>query len=116
MPTDLLPLPASEYTTPPALMHLCTAMEQLPGIHVLERGRHVSTDQIMVWFEVFDWTVRGMVTLARCTCPRYYGDVHPILFLLQMTAGDYTKVDRLREVILQHLLDQTEGYNILLEH
>jgi len=79
---------------------LCAAMNQLPGIQTTESCCGHGTEPFRIWFRVTDFTTRGFLTLARCTCTRYYDSPFKILldhgdtpesqvsFLLEGPVGD----------------------------
>lgn len=102
---------------------LCVAMNSLPGIVTESSCSGHGKQPYRIWFRVTDFDKRGFITLARCTCPRYYpfpfvikvdhGDVHPIGFLLEGPRACFKKADLLANEITKHVLDRTPGYNIL---
>ena len=102
---------------------LCIAMNRLPGIVTESSCCGHGKQPYRIWFRVTDFEARGLVTLARCTCPRYYpspftikvdhGDVYQVGFLLEGPEGAFKEADALAAVLMDHVLGQTQGYNIL---
>lgn len=92
--------------TPPSgmdseIIDLCVAMNALPGIVTVESCSGHYRDPIRVWFAL-DYTEdyhRGLLLLARVTCPRYapsgwrieiyHDDVRPLAFMLEGPAGAF---------------------------
>jgi hypothetical protein len=97
-------LPVRAWKPPPDIDKPCvalsTAMNQLPGIQTTESCCGHGTEPYRIWFRVTDFAARGLLTLARCTCPRYYDSPFKILlnhgdtpegqvsFLLEGPVGD----------------------------
>jgi hypothetical protein len=81
---------------------LVSAINFLPGIKTIESCCGHGNTPFHIWFEVTDYNARGLITLARCTSPRYnsyaknefrldplwqiqldHGDINPIGYLLK---------------------------------
>jgi hypothetical protein len=102
---------------------LCIALNRLPGLVTESSCCGHGKAPFRIWFRVTDFEARGLVTLARCTCPRYYpfpftvmiehGDVHQVGFLLEGPADAFKEADALAAVLMDHVLGRTPGYNIL---
>ncbi len=113
----------------PEVRALCVAMNRLPGIATVESCSGHGKTSFCIWFHVTDFTKRGLLTLARSTCPRYYstpfeiklnhGDlVHSqVAFLLEGPKGSrsFRGAERLAAIIMNHVRDRGPGYNILYD-
>jgi hypothetical protein len=103
---------------------LCIAMNRLPGIKTSESCSGHNKKPFRIWFEVTDFKARGLLTLARCTCRRYYatpfeikldhGDFCQVGFLLEGPKGSFREATKLARVLVEHVEDRTKYYNILL--
>ncbi len=108
----------------PEVRALCIAMNRLPGIVTMESCCGHRKTPFHIWFRVTNFQARGLITLARCTCPRYYatpfeiklshGDITQVGFLLEGPKGSFREADKLARILTDHILDRTKGYNILL--
>ena len=116
----------------PEVRNLCIALNALPGIETDESCCGHGTTQARVWFSVSDWEAKGMLALARCTCPRYtrsgcewevlldHGDTARscVSFALESVSrgpSAYEDADRLAGEIMALVEDRAIGYNILLQ-
>lgn len=110
----------------PEIRNLVIAMNHLPGIQTTESCSGHGKDPVWVWFEVPDRNLhgRGLITLARVTCNRYYanpftisishGDINPVGLLLEGPVGGFKEAEKLADDIMAHVQNRTKGYNILL--
>jgi len=107
----------------PEVVELVRAMNRLPGILTDESCAGHGRRPLQIWFHVPEHG-RGLLTLARVTCRRYYedgwrvllfhGDLphHQVSYVLEGTAKD---ADRLARVINEHVDGTTGTYNILTD-
>lgn len=109
---------------------LVWALNRLPGIETSESCCGHGTEPFNIWFRCTDFLARGLLTIARLTCPRYgggpairvelyHGDIpeEQVSFLLEGGVGDptYAEADRLAARVNAHVDGTCEHYNILLE-
>lgn len=114
----------------PEVARLVAALNALPGIETTESCCGHGINPFRIWFNVTDYTARGLVTITRVMCPRYggsplfkvilcHGDVpqRQVIYLLEGDASVNTSqvADEIAEKILAHVSGTTSGYNILLD-
>lgn len=118
----------------PECVELCKAMNALPGIKTYESCCGHGEYPFWVWFDVTDFEARGLLTLSRLLCRNYFSefaenwqvvmdhrDTGPQLcFRLEgrKVVGalvSQIQANRLAEVIMMHVKDQLDYYNILLD-
>ncbi len=111
----------------PEVAKLVGALNGLPGIETTESCCGHGKVPFRIWFNVTDYTTRGLLTIARVMCPRYGGsplfkvilyhnDTPPLVsYLLEGdTSTDTFRVaDEIAENILAHINGVTPGFNIL---
>lgn len=114
----------------PECVALCEALNCLPGIKTTQSCCGHGKQPYRVWFRVTDFHARGLLTVARLTCPRYYagdwevklshGDVRGSMidFLLEGAVGTerYAYADKLAHDIVAHVENKVGGFNILLDN
>lgn len=111
----------------PACVDLCVALNTLPGIKTTESCSGHGTQPYRVWFQVTDFTARGLLALSRFVCPRYYPDGWRIVvdhgdtigqqlgFLLEGPVNGDLGAQELAMEIQNHVQNRMDGYNILTD-